>query len=104
MKRRHASTGVGEEGRWVYFELCRLRLETFRRELNIEDLLLWSSGVSEKEHSSRGSCIMEVEVDAMTESAMLRLLRDSEACTWEKMPDELFNEIACQTAHSFCEV
>ncbi|KAJ7841604.1 hypothetical protein B0H14DRAFT_3694018 [Mycena olivaceomarginata] len=104
MKRRHASTGVGEEGRWVYFELRRLRLETFRRELNIEDLLLWSSGVGEKERSSRGSCIMEVEVDAMTESAMLRLLRDSEARTWEKMPDELFNEIACQTARSFCEV
>jgi hypothetical protein len=72
------------------FEVRRLRLETFfRRELNIEDLLLRSSGVGEKERSSRGSCIMEVEVDAMTESAMLRLLRDSEARAREKMPDEL---------------
>jgi hypothetical protein len=47
---------------------------------------------------------MEVEVDTMTELAMLRLLRDSEVRVQEKMPDELFNEIACQTACSFCEV
>jgi hypothetical protein len=86
------------------FEVCRLRLETFWRELNIEDLLLWSSGVGKKECLSHSSCIMEVEVDVMTKSVVLRLLRDSEACTWEKMPNELFNEIVCQTVCSFCEL
>jgi phage terminase large subunit GpA-like protein len=86
------------------FEVQRLRLEIFWRELNIKDLLLWSSEVSEKERLSRGLWIMEVEVDVMTELVMLRLLRDSEARTREKMPDELFDEIACQTVCSFCEL
>lgn len=72
-----------------------LRLDTFlRSELNIDDLLLRSSGEGENERSrSRGSCIAEVEVDAIAEfvvSAMLRLLCDSDGPRWrEKRPEEL---------------
>jgi hypothetical protein len=70
----------------------KFRLDTFlRRASNIDDLVLRSSGEGENERS-RGSCIADVEVDAIAEfvvSAMLRLLWDSEPRWREKRPEEL---------------